>query len=98
MKPLTGKEAAYLADAMANEDLLIKQCIAASQSQNPAVQLMCKELIIKHQEHYGMLLNLMEQHTSIAPSTLQQAEQMIQNPHMQQMNQQQNQGVQYPLQ
>ncbi|WP_349293048.1 spore coat protein [Cytobacillus spongiae] len=86
MQPLTGKELEYIVDSMSNEDLLVKQCVSAGvQAQTPGAKDFCKELVGKHQQHYQTLLQLLQQHTSIAPTDLQQANQM-------QGNQQQHTG------
>lgn len=98
----------YIVDSMSNEDLLMKQCVSAgAQSQNVAVQQICKELIMQHKMHYQGLLTLLQQHTGIAPKTVQEATQMeqmqqaqaAQNQNQQHFtNQQQaNQGFQSPL-
>ncbi|MGM9988161.1 MAG: hypothetical protein ACI35O_13165 [Bacillaceae bacterium] len=79
MKPLTAKELEYIVDSMSNEDLLIKQCVvAAAQSSNPGVKQICQELLGQHKQHYQTLLSLLQQHTSIAPKTPQEATQMEQ--------------------
>lgn len=79
LQPLTSKELEYIADCMSNEDLLIKQCLAtAAQSPNMAVQQICKQLLTHHQQHYQGLFNLLQQHSPIAPKTVQEATQMEQ--------------------
>lgn len=79
LQPLTGKELEYIADSMSNEDLLIKQClVGASQSQNTAVQQICKQLLTQHQQHYQELYTLLQQHSSVAPKTIEEATQMEQ--------------------
>ncbi|WP_019240254.1 MULTISPECIES: hypothetical protein [Bacillus] len=108
MKPLTAKEVEYIVDSMSNEDLLIKQCVsAAAQSKNIAVQQICVQLLVQHKKHYQDLLTLLQQHTAIAPKTVQEANQMeqmqklqtAQNQNQQIMAklQQANQGFQHPL-
>mgnify|MGYP003418593533 CR=1 FL=1 len=103
LQPLTGKELEYIADSMSNEDLLIKQCLAAAaQSPNIAVQQICKQLLTQHQQHYQGLFTLLQQHSPIAPKTVQEATQMeqmqqaqtttLQNQQM--FNQQHNPGFQ----
>lgn len=79
MKPLTAKELEYIADSMSNEDLLIKQCVsAAAQTNNLQVMQFCKTMIGQHQQHYEALLSMLQQHTSIAPKTLEEASQLEQ--------------------
>jgi hypothetical protein len=100
LKPLTAKELEYIVDSMSNEDLLTKQCVAtAVHTSNPAVQQLCQQLVTKHQQHYQDLLTMLQEHTAIAPKTVQEAEQQSQmQTMMQQQQQQQNQGSQSPLQ
>lgn len=77
---------------MSNEDLLIKQCLVASaQSPTVAVQQLCNQLLTQHKEHYQGLLTLLQQHTSVAPKTVEEATQMEQ---MQQAQATQNQTQQ----
>lgn len=81
----------YIVDSMSNEDLLIKQCVAAAaQSPNLAVQQICGQLLTRHQQHYQGLLTLLQHHTAIAPKTVQEATQMEQ---MQQAQTAQNQQI-----
>ncbi|MGM9926088.1 MAG: hypothetical protein ACI35R_17720 [Bacillus sp. (in: firmicutes)] len=109
MEPLTAKELEYIADSMSNEDLLIKQCVATiAHTQNIAVKQICQQLIGQHSQHYQGLLTLLQQHTAVAPKTLQEAAQMEQKQKAQtaqqqnqqilaQQNQQANQEFQNPL-
>lgn len=72
MQPLTTKELEYIADSMSNEDLLIKQCIAAaSQTQTPHAQQLCSQLADRHMQHYGHLMQVLQQHAQVAPNMLQ---------------------------
>jgi hypothetical protein len=72
MQPLTAKELEYLTDSMSNEDLLIKQCIAAAaQAQKPEVQQLCSQLADIHMQHYGHLMQVLQQHAQVSPTTLQ---------------------------
>lgn len=101
MKPLSAKELEYVVDSMSNEDLLIKQCISAgAQSQNPAVKQICQQLAQKHTQHYQTLMSILEQHVSIAPKTVQEADQMAQAQQIQaqQAQMQQPQGSQQQMQ
>lgn len=105
MKPLTAKELEYIVDSMSNEDLLIKQCLAAAaQSTNVAVQQICGQFIAEHTQHYQALLTLLQQHTGVAPKSVQEANQMEQVQQAQaqaaqnQQSLQSNLGSQNPLQ
>ena len=70
MQPLTFKEMEYIVDSMSNEDLLVKQCITTvAQSKNTQVQNICRQFVSKHQGHYQTLLGVLQQHSSIAPTT-----------------------------
>ena len=70
MQPLTTKELDYLTDSMSNEDLLIKQCVAAAtQATNPAVRNTCMQLAQRHQQHYQTLMQTIVSHTQLAPTT-----------------------------
>ncbi|RXT06976.1 hypothetical protein [Ammoniphilus sp. CFH 90114] len=73
MQPLTTKETEYIVDSLSNEDLAIKQCIAlATHTQNPAIQRICLDLAGRHQQHYQMLLDSLQQHIPLAPQYPQQ--------------------------
>ncbi|MFS0781097.1 hypothetical protein [Bacillus sp. 1P06AnD] len=79
MKPLTAKELEYIADSMSNEDLLIKQCLATlAHSPNQATIQLCGQMLKQHSQHYQGLMALLQQHTSVAPKTPQEATQMAQ--------------------
>lgn len=72
MQPLTAKELEYIVDSMSNEDLLIKQCIAAvSQAVNPQAQQLCSQLVDRHMQHYVHLMQVLQQHAQAVPNTLQ---------------------------
>jgi hypothetical protein len=95
MKPLTGKELEYIVDSMANEDLLIKQCINAFiHTNNPLVKQEVSKLTTSLQQHNQKLMGLLSQHLDIAPKTLEEAQaystqqQQQMQPHIQQFNQQ----------
>jgi hypothetical protein len=67
MKPMTAKELEYVADSMSNEDLLIKQSAAAAVSiVNPKLQLVCRQMINDHMQHYQTLLRMLQQHQDLA--------------------------------
>lgn len=73
MQPLTAKETEYIVDSMSNEDLATKQCIAmATHTQNQAILNICMELANRHQQHYQMLLDSLQQHSPLAPQQPQQ--------------------------
>ena len=110
LQPLTGKELEYIQDVIENGHLYIAmpplykiECLAAAaQSPNIAVQQICKQLLTQHQQHYQGLFTLLQQHSPIAPKTVQEATQMeqmqqaqtttLQNQQM--FNQQHNPGFQ----
>lgn len=93
MKPLTAKELEYIADSLSNEDLLIKQCVAAAaQTPTPAVKQICQQLLMQHKQHYQGLLALLQQHSTIAPKTVEEATAMEQKQQVQ-TAQQQNQQI-----
>ncbi|WP_052343521.1 hypothetical protein [Bacillus massiliigorillae] len=94
MKPLTGKELEYIVDCMSNEDLLIKQCVAAAaQTPTPAVKQICEQLLLQHKQHYQGLLTLLQQHSSIAPKTVEEATAMEQKQQAQTAQQQTQQII-----
>lgn len=107
MKPLTGKELEYIVDCMSNEDLLIKQCVAAAaQTPTTAVKQICEQLLMQHKQHYQGLLTLLQQHSTLAPKTVEEATAMeqkqqaqtVQHQNQQFLAQQQaNQGFQQDL-
>lgn len=67
--PLSGKELNYIADSLANEDLLMKQCVAAAASStNPALQQICATMVKAHQAHYQTLAQSLQQHQPMAPT------------------------------
>lgn len=69
MQAITGKELEYVVDSMSNEDLLIKQCVvAAATISNVQLQQACTHMVDVHTQHYGILLNAVQQHQSLAPA------------------------------
>lgn len=69
MQPLTAKELEYIADSMSNEDLLIKQCVAAATSvQNPSLRQTAMQMAQRHQQHYNYLYSVLQQHSQLAPT------------------------------
>ncbi|WP_409343078.1 hypothetical protein [Paenibacillus sp. MBLB4367] len=68
-QPLTAKELEYVADCMSNEDLLIKQCYAASATTlNAATLQFCGQMLQTHTQHYQTLMHLLDQHRQMAPT------------------------------
>jgi len=69
VQAMTAKELEYVADSMSNEDLLIKQCaVAAATMTNAQLQQACSHMVDVHTQHYGTLLNTIQQHQSMAPT------------------------------
>ncbi|QMV45118.1 hypothetical protein FPL14_21515 [Cohnella cholangitidis] len=69
MQAMTAKELEYVADSMSNEDLLIKQCaVAAATMSNVQLQQVFSHMVEVHTQHYGTLLNTIQQHQSMAPA------------------------------
>ncbi|WP_410769877.1 hypothetical protein [Fontibacillus sp. BL9] len=72
MKPLSGKEVNYIADSIANEDMLIKMCAAAAAvSTNPQFGQAITEHMHVHEHHMHTLINAMKQHQHLAPTQAQ---------------------------
>nr|WP_058300948.1 hypothetical protein [Gorillibacterium timonense] len=68
MQPLTGKEMEYIVDSMSNEELLLKQCAAASAvTINPTIKQACESELAVHEQHLNTLMNLLKQHQQSAP-------------------------------
>lgn len=68
MKAMSGKELDYVVDSMSNEALLMKQCAStAALTQNPQIRAVCLEQVEVHKQHYGALMNCLEQHVGMAP-------------------------------
>lgn len=58
---------------MRNEDLLTKQCAAvAATVQNQQAQQVCMDLVNRHQQHYQILMQSLQQHINMAPNMPQQ--------------------------
>lgn len=69
VQAMTAKELEYVADSMSNEDLLIKQCaVAAATMTNAQLRQACSHMVDVHTQHYGTLLNTIQQHQSMAPT------------------------------
>lgn len=69
-QPLTAKELEYIADSMSNEDLLMKLCACmASGAGNQALSQTASRFLLNHQQHYQTLLNSLQQHQGLAPSS-----------------------------
>lgn len=71
MEQMTCKELEYAMDCMSNENLMLKQATSViSQSIHPELISCCQQIIQDHRNSYQMLLNIVEQHSSVAPQTL----------------------------
>lgn len=69
IQAITAKELEYIADSLSNEDLLIKQCaVAAASIVNQQLKQACSHMVDVHTQHYGTLLNSLQQHQAIAPA------------------------------
>ncbi|NUU79978.1 hypothetical protein [Paenibacillus xylanilyticus] len=72
MQALSPKELNYIADSISNEEMLIKQCAAtASISHNPQIQQALNQYVHTHEQHLSTLVNVLQQHQSIAPTQAQ---------------------------
>lgn len=72
LQPLTTKELNYIADSIMNEDLLIKQSVAAAAvSQSTNVQQALTKYISTHQQHLSILADSLKNHQNAAPSQTQ---------------------------
>ncbi|MGF9698101.1 hypothetical protein [Paenibacillus sp. MABNR03] len=72
MQALSPKELNYIADSISNEEMLIKQCAAtASISHNPQIQQALNQYVRTHEQHLSTLVNVLQQHQSIAPTQAQ---------------------------
>ncbi|GIP22478.1 MULTISPECIES: hypothetical protein [Paenibacillus] len=72
LQPLTTKELNYIADSIMNEDLLIKQSVAAAAvSHSNQVQQALNQYIQTHQKHLSMLEESLKAHQNVAPSQTQ---------------------------
>ncbi|AJY73641.1 hypothetical protein [Paenibacillus beijingensis] len=70
LQPLTAKELEYIADSLSNEELLMKQCACMSTSAgNQALGQTASRFLLGHQQHYQTLLNCLQQHQGLAPSS-----------------------------
>lgn len=68
MQPLSMKELNYIADSIANEDMLCKLCAAAAAiSQNMDIEQAMMGHIRVHEHHLQMLTETLRQHQMIAP-------------------------------
>lgn len=73
IQPMTAKELEYIADSMSNEDLQIKQCVAAiNEATTPAMRNLLTTMVQTHQQHYNSLLHAISHHQQIAPTQPQQ--------------------------
>ncbi|MFS0870160.1 hypothetical protein [Paenibacillus xylanilyticus] len=72
MQALSPKELNYIADSISNEEMLIKQCAAtASITHNPQIQQALNQYVRSHEQHLNTLVNVLQQHQSIAPTQAQ---------------------------
>ncbi|RCX17433.1 hypothetical protein DFP94_109158 [Fontibacillus phaseoli] len=72
MKPLSGKEVNYIADSVANEDMLIKMCAAAAAvSTNSQLGQAITEHMLVHEHHMHTLIDALKQHQQLAPTQAQ---------------------------
>ena len=73
MQAITGKELEYIVDSITNEDLLIKQRAAtAAATQNPMIQQACQQYIRSLDHHIDLLVQAIQQHQPLAPTSPQQ--------------------------
>ncbi|GIO42663.1 MULTISPECIES: hypothetical protein [Paenibacillus] len=72
MQALSGKELNYIADSIANEDMLIKMCAAAVQiSTHPQITQAVTQHIQAHEQHMDKLRDALKQHQPLAPGQTQ---------------------------
>lgn len=72
MQPLSGKEVNYIADSVANEDMLIKMCAAAAAAAtNAQIEQAISEHMRVHEQHLHTLINALKQHQPLAPNQAQ---------------------------
>lgn len=69
MQPISNKELEYISDCISNEDLLLKQCVAAVVvSQNPTISQAMSQHIQTHEQNLNKLTGALQQHQNIAPT------------------------------
>ncbi|MEF2966919.1 hypothetical protein V3851_13840 [Paenibacillus sp. M1] len=69
MKPLSGKEVNYIADSVANEDMMIRMCAAASAvCTNAQLAGAISDHLRVHEQHMHMLVDALKQHQQLAPA------------------------------
>lgn len=70
MQPISGKELNYISDSVANEEALIKLCVAAASAcSNAQIGQEIKEHIESHENHLHTLIDCLRQHQPLAPNS-----------------------------